>query len=119
MRTILQATRIFIFIIQLAMIVVIPAKGQVLKSIVYDFDGLDIGATDLPEGDYVSGDCFASVSANPLPPVDMLGDRCMKHKWLAIDDEYMAANVGEARRPEVDAVEQDGTAVRNRKVHRI
>src|SRR5436190_17784435 len=78
MRTILQATRIFIFIIQLAMIVVIPAKGQVLKSIVYDFDGLDIGATDLPEGDYVSGDCFASVSANPLPPVDMLGDRCMK-----------------------------------------
>jgi len=48
-----------------------------LKSIVYDFDGLDIGATDLPEGDYQSGDLTASVSANPLPPSDMLGDRCL------------------------------------------
>jgi hypothetical protein len=78
MTTILKATRIFVIVIQLAMIIVIPAKAQVLKSIVYDFDGLDIGATDLPEGDYVSGDCAGSIAANPLAPNDMLGDRCMK-----------------------------------------
>lgn len=52
------------------------AQAQ-LKSIVYDFDGLDIGATDLPEGDYQSGYITASISANPLPPNDMIGDRCL------------------------------------------
>lgn len=47
-----------------------------LKSIVYDFDGLDLGASDLPEGDYQMGDLTGSISANPLPPSDMIGDRC-------------------------------------------
>lgn len=53
-------------------------NAQVLKSIIYDFDGLDIGATDLPEGDFQSGDLSAAVSANPLPPQPVLGDRCLK-----------------------------------------
>src|SRR4051812_10663026 len=52
--------------------------AQYLKSIVYDFDGLDIGATTLPEGDYDSYDLTYQVSANPLAANDMLGDRVLK-----------------------------------------
>jgi hypothetical protein len=45
---------------------------------VYDFDGLDIGASDIPEGDYAYGDLSYQVAANPLSASDMLGDRVMK-----------------------------------------
>lgn len=67
-----------ILILVLALLCFSPLNSQVLKSIVYDFDGQDIGATDLPEGDYFSGDCNASVAANPTGVNDMLGDRCMQ-----------------------------------------
>jgi hypothetical protein len=49
-----------------------------LKSMVYDFDGLDIGASDIPEGDYAYGDLSYQIAANPLSANDMLGDRVMK-----------------------------------------
>jgi hypothetical protein len=45
---------------------------------VYDFDGLDIGASDIPEGDYAYADLSYHVDANPLSFSDMLGDRVMK-----------------------------------------
>jgi|GEM_PF-2349392 len=51
--------------------------GQ-LKSIVYDFDGLDINQGDLPEGDYGGGDLVYRVAANPLSASDMIGDRVLK-----------------------------------------
>jgi beta-mannanase len=53
------------------------AKAQ-LKSLVYDFDGLDIGETNIPDGDYSYGDLTHQVSANPLPSNDMLGDRVIQ-----------------------------------------
>jgi hypothetical protein len=53
-------------------------NAQVLKSIVYDFDGLDISQTDLPEGDYSVNDLAYSIAANPLTASDMLGDRVLK-----------------------------------------
>ncbi len=49
-----------------------------LKSIVYDFDGLTINQTDLPEGDYKYGDLSYKVVANPLKKSDMLGDRVLE-----------------------------------------
>jgi beta-mannanase len=52
--------------------------AQYLKSIVYDFDGLDIGATSLPEGDYGSYDLSYQISSNPVSSNDMLGDRVLK-----------------------------------------
>jgi hypothetical protein len=55
-----------------------PCSAQMLKSVVYDFDGFDLGATDLPEGDYSFGDLTYKVSANPLPASDMLGDRVLQ-----------------------------------------
>ncbi|MES2566860.1 MAG: glycosyl hydrolase [Bacteroidota bacterium] len=54
-----------------------PIYSQ-LKSIVYDFDGLDIGESDLPEGDYALGDLSYEVSPSPLSPEDMIGDRVLK-----------------------------------------
>jgi len=52
-------------------------NGQ-LKSLVYDFDGLDIGQTNLPEGDYNVNDLSYQVDANPLAANDMNGDRVLK-----------------------------------------
>lgn len=49
-----------------------------LKSIVYDFDGLNLNQTDLPEGDYSSMDLSYAVAANPLAASDMIGDRVLK-----------------------------------------
>ncbi|MES2590256.1 MAG: glycosyl hydrolase [Bacteroidota bacterium] len=70
------------FIIRCFLLVVLAtafnANGQTLKSIVYDFDGLDIGQTDLPEGDYQLNDLNYSIAANPLGESDMLGDRVLQ-----------------------------------------
>lgn len=52
--------------------------AQILKSVVYDFDGFTTSATDLPEGDYRSGDLTYHVATNPLGSNDMLGDRVLK-----------------------------------------
>jgi hypothetical protein len=49
-----------------------------LKSIVYDFDGLNINQTDLPEGDYRVRDLTYRIAANPLTASDMIGDRVLK-----------------------------------------
>jgi hypothetical protein len=49
-----------------------------LKSMVYDFDGLDIGSSDIPEGDYGYGDLSYQISANPVNANDMIGDRVVK-----------------------------------------
>jgi hypothetical protein len=49
-----------------------------LKFDIYDFDGLDIGQTDLPDGDFRNGDLTYAISANPLGASEMLGDRCLK-----------------------------------------
>ncbi|HEX8515981.1 MAG TPA: metallophosphoesterase [Bacteroidia bacterium] len=49
-----------------------------LKSIVYDFDGLNINQTDLPEGDYAVNDLSYRIAANPLAANDMIGDRVLK-----------------------------------------
>ncbi|MCE3260841.1 MAG: glycoside hydrolase family 26 [Bacteroidetes bacterium] len=54
------------------------SQAQMLKSIVYDFDGLDIGQNALPEGDYSFGDLSYMVDASPLPHNDMIGDRVLK-----------------------------------------
>lgn len=49
-----------------------------LKSVVYDFDGLSVNQTDLPEGDYSYGDLSYKIIANPLLKSDMLGDRVLE-----------------------------------------
>jgi hypothetical protein len=54
------------------------AQASALKSIVYDFDGLDLGATDLPDGDYKNFDLDYQVAANPLMSSDVLADRVLK-----------------------------------------
>lgn len=65
-----------LFVVFLAAPLIVSA--QALKSVIYDMDGLDIGQTDLPEGDYSSGDISYEVATNPLPPSDMLGDRVLQ-----------------------------------------
>ena len=54
------------------------AANGLLKYVIYDFDGLDIGQTDLPDGDYFIGDLSSAVAANPLTPSDVIGDRSLK-----------------------------------------
>jgi len=49
-----------------------------LKSIIYDFDGLDISSTDLPDGDFKNADLNYFVAANPLTASDVLGDRVLR-----------------------------------------
>jgi hypothetical protein len=53
------------------------AQGR-LKSVIYDFDGLDIGQTSLPDGDYKNFDLDYHVSSSPLPPSDVIGDRVLQ-----------------------------------------
>lgn len=68
----------FLYLAVLFCGVALNLSGQVVKSIVYDFDGLDIGQTDLPEGDYKINDLTYEVAENPLGNSDMLGDRVLK-----------------------------------------
>jgi hypothetical protein len=49
-----------------------------LVSVIYDFDGLDIGQNDLPDGDFGSHDLKYEVAGNPLNQSDVLGDRVLK-----------------------------------------
>ncbi|MDP1747022.1 MAG: glycosyl hydrolase [Bacteroidota bacterium] len=64
--------------ILLILISVYSANGQILKSIVYDFDGIDLFQTNLPDGDYLVNDLTYQVDSNPLSSNDMLGDRVLK-----------------------------------------
>lgn len=61
-----------------------------LKYVVYDFDGFDIGATDLPDGDYKNSDLAYQVSANPLQYSEVLGDRVLQLDlhWSAGSGEF-------------------------------
>ncbi len=83
-------------------LLVYNSKAQ-LKSVVYDFDGLDIGATSLPEGDYSFGDLSYQIVANPLAASDVLGDRVLKVNlnWSA---GYGAFGRGVSRYIEFDPV---------------
>jgi hypothetical protein len=57
---------------------VLLSQGSKLKYVVYDFDGLDLGQTDLPDGDYNNNDLHHSIAANPLQASEVLGDRVVK-----------------------------------------
>jgi hypothetical protein len=46
-----------------------------LKSVIHDFEGLDIGQTQMPDGIYRYGDLSCRVAANPLGYTGMTGDR--------------------------------------------
>jgi len=54
------------------------ATNGLLKYVIYDFDGLNTGQTDLPDGDYRNNDLTISVAPNPLAASDVIGDRCLK-----------------------------------------
>lgn len=51
--------------------------GQ-LKFLIYDFDGQNIGQTNLPDGDYNNFDLAHEIALNPLAGSDVLGDRVLK-----------------------------------------
>lgn len=53
------------------------AKAQ-LKYVVYDFDGLNLGQTNLPDGDYKNNDLAYSIAASPLAASDVIGDRVLQ-----------------------------------------
>jgi hypothetical protein len=56
---------------------IIAQQGQ-LKFIIYDFDGLNTGETNLPDGDFRLDDLSYKVVPNPLGFSDMLGDRSLE-----------------------------------------
>ena len=62
------------------------SQESFLKSVIYDFDGLNIGQTALPDGDYRNNDLSYQVAANPLGESDMLGDRvlALNLNWTAV-----------------------------------
>ncbi|MGZ3883663.1 MAG: glycosyl hydrolase [Bacteroidia bacterium] len=53
------------------------AQAQ-LKFVVYDFDGLNLGQTDLPDGDFMNSDLTYNVAASPLAHSDVIGDRVLQ-----------------------------------------
>ena len=89
------------YFLSLLLIVQLPCSAQLLKSIVYDFDGFDLGATSLPEGEYKFGDLVYEIAANPLAASDMIGDRVLKVNlnWSA---GYGAFGRGISRYVEID-----------------
>lgn len=56
----------------------LSAQSSLLKSVIYDFDGLDLGQTNLPDGDYKNFDLSYKVSADPLSAGGILGDRVLE-----------------------------------------
>jgi hypothetical protein len=69
--------RCFLSALVLSIATEAPLHAQ-LKTVVYDFEGLPAGLTDLPEGDYKFGDLTYQAAANPLQASDMLGDGVLK-----------------------------------------
>ncbi|MGZ3865563.1 MAG: glycosyl hydrolase [Bacteroidia bacterium] len=69
---------VFKFCILLGLLSANILQAQLLKSVVYDFDGLDENQTDLPEGDYNLNDLSYSAVGSPLPYNDMVGDKVLK-----------------------------------------
>jgi beta-mannanase len=66
------------YFIAIACLGISVLHGQILKSIVYDFDGFELNQTNLPEGDYSYGDLSYSINNNPLQQSDMIGDKVLK-----------------------------------------
>lgn len=67
------------FLVAIVLLFIIyKSNGQVLKSVIYDFDGLTLGDTDLPDEDFRQGALTYKVAANPSTPGDMLGDRVLQ-----------------------------------------
>ena len=54
------------------------ASSTLLKSVIFDFDGLTVNDNDLPDGDFGSYDLNYSVADNPTGENAMLGDRVLK-----------------------------------------
>src|SRR5947207_1227089 len=65
-------------IIFLSLFVLFASGQSYLKSVIYDFDGLDVNQTDLPDGDYKNNDLSYHAAANPLSASDVLGDRVLE-----------------------------------------
>jgi hypothetical protein len=49
-----------------------------LKYLIYDFDGLNTGQTNLPDGEFKNGDLEHFVEPNPLAASAVLGDRVLR-----------------------------------------
>ena len=71
-------THISFLLIAILCLTAAPFRTQVLKSIIYDFDGFDLNSVDPPEGDYDYGDLSYQVTSNPLAASDVLGDRVLQ-----------------------------------------
>ena len=54
------------------------AQTGSLKAVIFDFDGLDIGQTNLPDGDYKNYDLTYQITASPLPANDVISDRVLR-----------------------------------------
>lgn len=69
-------------------------RAQII-SVVYDFDGMAIGSSNLPDGDFSNNDLTYEAVANPLTPSDVLGDRVLKTKlnWNAGVGEFGKATM--------------------------
>ncbi|MES2284143.1 MAG: Ig-like domain-containing protein [Bacteroidota bacterium] len=75
MRTI-NLLRGFLFL-SIQVLFTTPSFSQ-LKSIVYDFDGLHIDQTNLPDFDYKVNDLTYKIATNPIASKEVLGDRVLK-----------------------------------------
>jgi hypothetical protein len=94
---------ILIVITGIALLSFSRLNAQYLKSVVYDFDGFDLNATSLPEGDYKYGDLTYQTVSDPLSTnSDVLGDRVLRMdlKWV---NGYAAFGRGISRFVEMDA----------------
>lgn len=69
---------IFTTILYLIFLSTLDAQVSQLKSVIYDFDGLDLGQTDLPDGDYKNFDLDYHIAANPVLAGNALGDRVLE-----------------------------------------
>jgi hypothetical protein len=54
------------------------SQTPLLKYIVYDFDGLNTGQVNLPDGDFKNTDLNYWVETNPLAASEVIGDRVLK-----------------------------------------
>ncbi|MFL5765170.1 MAG: glycosyl hydrolase [Bacteroidia bacterium] len=65
------------FLVIIAFSFSISSYSQGLKSIIYDFDGLNIGQNTLPDGDYSNDDLSYQVVQSPVSS-EVLGDRVLQ-----------------------------------------
>lgn len=82
--------RVLIIFFHFLLIAKCFAQTDRLKSIIYDFDGLDIGQTNLPDGDYKNFDLTYKIVSNPIAASDVLGDRVLELNlnWISGKGEF-------------------------------